>query len=653
MNKAIFITARLGSSRLPSKHLLEIEGNRCIDYVIERAKLVPNADFVVMCTTNLDQDDKLRDIALEHNILVCRGSVKDKIDRWCSAAKRFDVDFFVTADADDLFCSPRLMSLAFEQYDRTGADLINWESTGIVCGAFSYGVKVEALQKINDTKDTDDTEMMWHFFETGDFKIEPLENIPEIFKRPEIRATLDYREDYEFFKAVISRAVALGLNTNSLEHMIMIIDNNPHLLSINQFRHVDWKNAQEKKISEFETKNPNKYLGNELKYLEKVLNNEEWSSTAGGWCQVLEKSFAERTNSKYAVCFNSGTSTLHAALEAVGVSYGDEVIIPALTVMMDTATVLHANAIPVYADVDPETFNIDPEDVEKKITDKTKAIMAVALYGLPPDLTALREIANRYGIALIEDNAQCFFGKCDGQIAGSFGDIASYSFENTKHISCGEGGIITTNNAELAELCRKIGGNGFKNLRAEEGRIRLNPETFQNPNYKRHDVLGWNYRLSEFNAAVVLGQLERSETLVDFRIQSANFLIQAMKGSIYFKPQVTPPGYKNVYYTLGVLYTGDEAGVPWEDFRKRYVELGGDGIYAAWSLSYLEPVITSGQYKHRCPDLYNDLEFPMGLCPLSEDIQPRLMQFKTNYRDLDLAKRKADILAKTIEEFGL
>ena len=118
--------------------------------------------------------------------------------------------------------------------------------------------------------------------------------------------------------------------------------------------------------------NPSKYLGNELRYLEKVLNSENWSSTTGNWNQILEKKFSEKFNSKYAVALNSGTSTLHASLEAVGVSSGDEVLSPALTVIMDATATIHANAIPVFVDIDPDTFTMDPEDLEKKLLQNLK-----------------------------------------------------------------------------------------------------------------------------------------------------------------------------------------------------------------------------------------------------------------------------------------
>lgn len=400
-----------------------------------------------------------------------------------------------------------------------------------------------------------------------------------------------------------------------------------------------------------EIMNPSKFLGNELEYIKKVLEGESWSATGGSWTNSLERAFAKKIGTKYAVAFNSGTATLHAALETAGVGAGDEVISPAITVIMDTTATLHANAVPVYVDVNPKTYTMDPDDVARKITPRTKAIITVAIYGLSPDMDPIMELARKHNIPLIEDNAQAVLSYYKGRMLGTIGDMASFSFENTKHISCGEGGMIITDNESYAEMVRKLGGHGFKNLRAEEGRIRLNQDVFQNPHYKRHDVLGWNYRLSEFNAAIAFAQLERVDELVDLRIKSANLFIEAMKTCDYLIPQELPAEYVNSYYTLGVIYEGKESiGVSWEDFRKAYVEAGGDGIYGAWSVPYLEPMIANRQFARRCPWIYENVMYPQGLCPVAESIQPKIMQFKTNYRDIELAEKKADILRDVIKK---
>lgn len=398
--------------------------------------------------------------------------------------------------------------------------------------------------------------------------------------------------------------------------------------------------------------NPSKYLGNELEYLKKVLEGESWSATGGSWTIGLERAFSKRIGTRYGVAFNSGTSTLHAALEAIGVGPGDEVISPALTVIMDTTATLHANAIPVYCDIDEKTFALDPDDFERKITPKTKAVIAVALYGVSPDYDRILEIAHRHNIAVIEDNAQAILSEYKGRTLGTIGDIASFSFENTKHISCGEGGMILTNNEKYAEDVRKLGGHGFKNLRAEDGRVRLNQDMFQNPKYKRHDTLGWNYRMPEFTAAVAYAQLERVDELVKLRQENAKIFMDVMKECDYLVPQYTPENTVNSYYSLGVVYNGQESiGVSWEDFRKTYVEMGGDGFYGAWSVPYLEPVMSERVFVKRLPEIYQNVEYHEGLCPVAEHVQARLMQFKTNYRDLELAQKKADVLRKVIQKF--
>lgn len=398
--------------------------------------------------------------------------------------------------------------------------------------------------------------------------------------------------------------------------------------------------------------NPSKYLGNELEYLQKVLEGESWSATGGSWTIGLEQAFSKRLGARYGVAFNSGTSTLHAALEAVGVGAGDEVISPALTVIMDSTATFHANAIPVYCDIDEKTFNLNPEKLEALITPKTKAIIAVALYGLSPDYDKIIAISKKYGIPVIEDDAQAVLSYYKGKLLGTIGDIASFSFENTKHISCGEGGMILTNSESYAEKCRKLGGHGFKNLRAEDGRVRLNQEMFQNPAYKRHDVLGWNYRMPEFTAAVAYAQLERAEELVKLRQDSARIFMDVIKECDFLIPQETPDYSVNSYYSLGVRYLGEEAlGISWQDFRKEYVDMGGDGYYGAWSVPYLEPVISEREFAKRLPEVYENVKYEEGLCPVAEKVQKQIMQLKTNYRDLELAKRKADALYQLIKKY--
>jgi len=380
---------------------------------------------------------------------------------------------------------------------------------------------------------------------------------------------------------------------------------------------------------------------NEAQYVSEVLSNGFGASETGAFTERLEHAFARKHNQKYGIGFNSGTSTLHAALEAFGVGEGDEVIIPALTVAMCGYAVTHANAIPVYADVCKDTFNIDPEDIKRKITSKTKAIMVVHIYGLMCDMEAIEKIAKDNGLYILEDCAQCFLATDHrGVISGTAGDVGSWSFENSKHLSCGDGGIVTTDNPILAEFMRQYGGVGFKNITASSGKVRISRDKFQNPDWKRHNILAYNYRLPEICAAVALAQTEKIDWLCSLRKEMGNAyqkIVKQSKTDILI-PQVVPNGYTNSYYTFACLFNGEKYGITWQEFRKKYMELGGDGIYAAWQLVYNEPC-------------FKNQKIGWGRAPIAEKLQRNLMQFTCNQKNRSEVEEQASCLLKTIEYF--
>jgi len=395
-------------------------------------------------------------------------------------------------------------------------------------------------------------------------------------------------------------------------------------------------------------KNTWRFGGNELRYIEDVFESGEGSATSGDLNNRFEREFAEKVGADYGVTFNSGTSTLHAALHAIGVGYGDEVIIPALTVYANLAVVIAQNAIPIFADVDPGTFNIDPLDIARKITPKTKAIVPVPLYGLPCDYDAIAKIADEHGITVINDAAQAFLAEYKGQQIASLFPITSYSLDATKHITTGDGGMIVTTDQKLAQSIRKFGSLGYKALSSNDGRIRINKDLFQDPNYSRHDELGLNYRMSEFSAAVGLAQTERLEYFVDMRRQIAKGYAEIIDGCDYLVAQVVPPECNSSYWTYTVRFVRDD--ISWYDFRRRFMDFGGDGIYAAWRLLYHETVFESGVWKNHCPPLYENYSF--APCPNAEMIQPQLMQFVANYESVDAAESNFDALRKTIAHFA-
>ena len=389
----------------------------------------------------------------------------------------------------------------------------------------------------------------------------------------------------------------------------------------------------------------------EYQYIKKVLDSGFASSTSGGMNTLLEEAFASKFNSKYAVSFNSGTTTLHAALEAFGVGYGDEVITTPLTVISCMNAILYCGAIPVFADIDPDTFLIDPKSIENCITSKTKAIMPVHLYGQVCDMTQIMEISQKYNLFVLEDCAQCYLGYQGENLGGTFGHISSWSFENSKHLTTGDGGIITCNDELLADNVRKVNCQGFRNATAKSGKIRVAKEVFQNPSYKRHDRLGFMYRLPEVAAAMGLAQLEKLDWFVQLRQTMAKMFTNVIieSGCGWLIPQVVPQGDVNSYYTYAMKFS--HPNVTWEAFRSEFIKNGGDGIYAAWTLCYFEDSIDDIQTRLSKMGLQGRFNTNRGQCPIAEQVQPQLMQLTTNQKDKNEMEEQAEALRKTINTF--
>ena len=383
----------------------------------------------------------------------------------------------------------------------------------------------------------------------------------------------------------------------------------------------------------------------EKKYVMEVLDNEFETSKNSIFNNRLEREFADRFNSKYAIGHCNGTATIHVALLACGIKPGDEVIVPALTMSSTSIPVVLCGAIPVFADSDPDTFEISPESIEKCITEKTKAVITVSLYGLAPDYDRITDICKRHRLTLIEDNAECFLGEYKGKLVGEFGDFASFSFQASKHLTSGEGGMLITDDEELADKARRLNCLGYAGVNAKQGKITRND--IQDPNYSRHISFGYNYRMSELQAACALAQLERIDELVEQRVSVARILDEVIADESVVKKQVVPEGYKNSYWTYCLLLETDEPDVDWYRFRDLFQKNGGDGYYAAWKLSYNEPA-----YRNILQPIEGVWQrFDENLCPNAEFLQKRMIQLKTNYWSIEDAKRQAEILHKTIREF--
>ena len=274
----------------------------------------------------------------------------------------------------------------------------------------------------------------------------------------------------------------------------------------------------------------------EKRYVNDALDNSEVSSM-GSYVRDFESHYADHCGVKHALATSNGTTALHLALIALGISPGDEVIVPDLTFVATANAVVYCGATPVFVDVDPDYWAMDPEQVNKKITSKTKAIIAVHLYGHPANVQELRSICTLNNLYLIEDAAEAHGAFCFDERVGSLGDINCFSFYGNKILTTGEGGMVTTNSDDLAYLVKQYRDQG----------------THQDRRYW-HPVIGYNYRMTNLSAAVGLAQLER----IDEIVEKKEVILQKYKKSLVGAPlkfQVSQPWAKPVNWLTSVVLT--------------------------------------------------------------------------------------------------
>ncbi|WP_414570044.1 DegT/DnrJ/EryC1/StrS family aminotransferase [Nostoc sp. CCY 9925] len=251
--------------------------------------------------------------------------------------------------------------------------------------------------------------------------------------------------------------------------------------------------------------------GNEKKYVNDCLDSN-WISSKGKYVSLFEKEFANYINVKHATGVCNGTVALHLALLALGISSGDEVIVPTLTYIASVNAIVYTGATPVFVDSLADTWQIDPLEVRRKLTKKTKAILAVHLYGHPCEMLELKEIADEHKLFLIEDCAEAIGSKYESQNVGTFGDVATFSFYGNKTITTGEGGMVITNDQSIFERTLHFKGQGLAKYREYW-----------------HDVVGYNYRMTNICSAIGLAQLERIDEILQKKRKIAELYNELLK----------------------------------------------------------------------------------------------------------------------------
>jgi perosamine synthetase len=296
--------------------------------------------------------------------------------------------------------------------------------------------------------------------------------------------------------------------------------------------------------------------GNEKKYLSECIDSG-WISSEGPFVERFEKLFSNKVERKYGVAVTNGTAAIDAAVEALNISEGDEVIVPAFTIISCVTQIVRVSAVPVLVDCDPVTFNMDILQIEEKITPRTKAIMVVHIYGLPVDMDKIDILAKKYDLAVIEDTAEAIGLTYKGKPCGSFGDISTFSFYPNKHTTTGEGGMIATNSKLLAEECRSL-----RNL------------CFQPKKRFLHDRLGWNLRMTNLQAAVGVAQLERLDEFVLLKRQMGQRYTELLEGMPNVQLPLVRTDYADNIYWVFSLVLDEAIGFDAEEAIKRLADKG-------------------------------------------------------------------------------
>jgi len=339
---------------------------------------------------------------------------------------------------------------------------------------------------------------------------------------------------------------------------------------------------------------------------------------------ILEEEFKNYIGSKYALAHNNGTAAIHAALFAVGIGPGDEVITPSYTYWATCMPVLTWGGIPVFAEVNPETCNIDPEDIKRRITSKTKAIIVVHLWGLPCEMDEIMEVAKRYNIKVIEDAAHAHGAEYKGKKVGSIGDIGCFSFQASKLMVGIEGGMLVTNNQGYYERAMALGH--YRRLKS------LPPESI----YQKYHAtcFGFKYRIHPLAAAIARVQLKHLDERNKKRNKNIEYLdakLETLPGIRTFK---TPSYMKRVYYQHEIILEEEKFKVSKEKFVEALRAEGADVSGERYPLQHQQPI-------------YKEMNIPIEPLPITERIRDKILSLPTfPQANIDLLDQYAEAFKK-------
>ena len=328
--------------------------------------------------------------------------------------------------------------------------------------------------------------------------------------------------------------------------------------------------------------------------------------------EEFEKNFADYCNTKYAVAVHSGTAALHLALMAIGIKEGDEVITTPFSFIASANCILYVNAKPVFADIDEKTFNISPDSIIKKITDKTKAIIPVHLYGQPCDMKAIMEIAQDRNLKILEDACQAHGADFNNKKVGSFGDASAFSFYPTKNMTTSEGGMITTNDKEFAEKAKIFRNHG------------------QIKRYE-HEFLGYNLRMTDISAAIGIEQLKKLDKFNQKRIENACYLTQKIEKIRGINPPFILKNVKHVFHQYTIKIENGRR----DEINKKLNESGiGTGIHY--------PILINEQ------PFYRKMNYNTDETPAAKEMVKKVLSLPVHP---SVTKENLEYITEKLEEF--
>lgn len=349
--------------------------------------------------------------------------------------------------------------------------------------------------------------------------------------------------------------------------------------------------------------------GNEKKYVNECLDST-WISSKGKFITLFEEKFADYLGIKYAAAVPNGTIALHLALITLGIGEGDEVIVPTFTYIASVNSIAYTGAKPVFVDSLADTWQLDPSDVKRKITSKTKAIMPVHLYGHPCEMDELVEIAKENNLFIIEDCAESFGAKYKGNHTGIFGDVSCFSFFGNKTITTGEGGMVCTNDKTLYDRAVHFKGQGLAKYREYW-----------------HDVIGYNYRMTNICSAIGLAQLERADEIIEKKRKLAGWYNQQLE-SLPVTLHKETKDILHVYWMYTILVENPEV----RDNLREHLKQAGIETRPTFYPAHTMPMYTEKYQKH----------------PVAEDIGWRGINLPSYP---DLTKEDVEFICERIKEF--